>query len=316
MTASSRASPAAIAPARAIADDAAKIVSFLTMSGEPRPIFRFAPSPNGELHLGHALSAITCFRQAQAAGGRFLLRIEDIDITRSRAEYVQGIFDDLAWLGLSWEQPVALQSQRFDAYREAAGRLQAMGLLYPCFATRSEIEAAATAACDPDGASLYPGLWRGRPEAEVRRRQAEGTPHALRLDMAAAVRLAAPRLGGRLLTFREDGQEVEAAPERWGDAVIVRKDTPSSYHLAVVVDDAWQGVTHVTRGRDLLAATSLHRLLQVLLGLPEPAYRHHSLVMDEEGQKLSKSARHTSLRSLREQGMTREQVIARIGLAG
>lgn len=286
------------------------------MSGDPRPVFRFAPSPNGELHLGHALSALTCFSQAQEAGGRFLLRIEDIDIARNRPEYVRGIFDDLTWLGLSWEEPVVYQSQRFDVYREAAGRLQAMGLLYRCFATRSEIEAAATGVSDPDGAPLYPGLWRGRPEAEARRHQAEGTPYALRLDMAAAVRIAAERLGGRLLTFREYGQEVEAAPERWGDAVIVRKDTPTSYHLAVVVDDAWQGVTHVTRGRDLFAATGLHRLLQVLLGLPEPAYRHHPLVMDEEGQKLSKSARHTSLRALREQGMTREQVISRIGLTG
>ena len=286
------------------------------MSGNPRPVFRFAPSPNGELHLGHALSALTCFSQAQEAGGRFLLRIEDIDIARSRPEYVQGIFDDLTWLGLSWEEPVVYQSQRFDVYREAAGRLQAMGLLYPCFATRSEIEAAATGVSDPDGAPLYPGLWRGRPEAEVRRHQAEGTPYALRLDMAAAVGIAAGRLGSRLLTFREDGQEVEAAPERWGDAVIVRKDTPTSYHLAAVADDAWQGVTHVTRGRDLFAATGLHRLLQVLLGLPEPAYRHHPLVMDEEGQKLSKSARHTSLRALREQGMTREQVISRVGLVG
>jgi glutamyl-Q tRNA(Asp) synthetase len=286
------------------------------MSDDPRPVFRFAPSPNGELHLGHALSALTCFRQAQEAGGRFLLRIEDIDIARSRPEYVHGIFDDLAWLGLSWEEPVVYQSQRFDAYHGAAGRLQAMGLLYPCFATRSEIEAAATGVCDPDGAPLYPGLWRGRPEDEVQRCQAEGTPYALRLDMAAAARMAAERLGGRLLSFREDGGEVEAAPERWGDAVIVRKDTPTSYHLAVVVDDAWQGVTNVTRGRDLFAATGLHRLLQVLLGLPEPAYSHHRLITDEDGRKLSKSARHTSLRSLREQGMTPGQVVARIGLVG
>ena len=285
------------------------------MSGDPRPVFRFAPSPNGELHLGHALSALTCFRQAKESGGRFLLRIEDIDLARSRPEYVRGIFEDLAWLGLSWEEPVVFQSQRFDAYRAVAARLQAMGLLYACFATRSEIEAAATGACDPDGAPLYPGLWKGRPQADVRRLQADGVPFALRLDMVAALRLAADRLGGRPLTFREDGRPVAAAPERWGDAVIVRKDTPASYHLAVVADDAWQGVTHVTRGRDLFAATGLHRLLQVLMDLPEPAYHHHRLILDEAGQKLSKSARHTSLRSLREQGMTRAQVIARIGLA-
>ena len=285
------------------------------MSGDPRPVFRFAPSPNGELHLGHALSALTCFRQAKKAGGRFLLRIEDIDLARSRPEYVRGIFEDLAWLGLSWEEPVVFQSQRFDAYRAVAARLQAMGLLYACFATRSEIEAAATGARDPDGAPLYPGLWKGRPEADARRLQADGVPFALRLDMAAALRLAADRLGGRPLTFREDGRPVAAAPERWGDAVIVRKDTPASYHLAVVADDAWQGVTHVTRGRDLFAATGLHRLLQVLMDLPEPAYHHHRLILDVAGQKLSKSARHTSLRSLREQGTTRAQVIARVGLA-
>jgi glutamyl-Q tRNA(Asp) synthetase len=193
--------------------------------------------------------------------------------------------------------------------------LQAMGLLYPCFATRSEIEAAATGPHDPDGAPLYPGLWKGRPETEVRKLQADGVPFALRLDMAAAVRLATEKLRGQRLTFREGGEDVEAAPERWGDAVIVRKDTPTSYHLAVVVDDAWQGVTDVTRGRDLFAATGLHRLLQVLLGLPEPAYRHHRLITDEAGQKLSKSARHTSLRSLREQGASRDHVMARIGLA-
>jgi glutamyl-Q tRNA(Asp) synthetase len=285
------------------------------MSADLRPVFRFAPSPNGELHLGHALSAITCFRQAREAGGRFLLRIEDIDTARSRPEYVEGIFSDLSWLGLSWEEPVVFQSQRFEAYAQAAAQLQAMGLLYPCFATRTEIEAAATGPHDPDGAPLYPGLWKGRPETEVRKLQADGVPFALRLDMAAAVRLATEKLRGQRLTFREGGEDVEAAPERWGDAVIVRKDTPTSYHLAVVVDDAWQGVTDVTRGRDLFAATGLHRLLQVLLGLPEPAYRHHRLITDEAGQKLSKSARHTSLRSLREQGASRDHVMARIGLA-
>jgi glutamyl-Q tRNA(Asp) synthetase len=286
------------------------------MARDPRPVFRFAPSPNGELHLGHALSALTCFRQAREAGGRCLLRIEDIDTARSRPEYVQGIFEDLAWLGLSWEEPVVFQSQRFEAYREAAERLLAVDLLYPCFATRSEIEAAATGACDPDGAPLYPGLWKGRPEAELRRLHADGVPFALRLDMAAALRLAAAKLGGRPLTLRENGQEIEAAPERWGDAIIVRKDTPASYHLAVVVDDAWQAVTHVTRGRDLFAATVLHRLLQVLFDLAEPAYHHHRLITDVAGQELSKSARHTSLRALRSQGMTRAQVLTLIGLDG
>ena len=290
------------------------------MTNDPNPVFRFAPSPNGELHLGHALSALVCFEQAQRARGRFLLRIEDIDVARSRPRFVAGIFEDLRWLGLSWEAPVLFQSQRFEAYRAAAERLSAMGLLYPCFATRSEIDAAATGVLDPDGAALYPGLWKGRSRAEVMQQQAAGAPFALRIDMAAALDVAATMLGGLPLTFAETGgevgsQRIEAAPERWGDADIVRKDVPASYHLAVVVDDAWQDVTHVTRGRDLFAATGLHRLLQVLLDLPEPVYHHHRLITDEDGRKLSKSARDTSLKALREQGATPAEVRRLTGLA-
>ncbi len=289
-----------------------------TMPNDPRPVFRFAPSPNGELHLGHALSALACFEQARRAGGRFLLRIEDIDMARTRPQVVAGIFEALRWLGLSWEEPVLFQSQRFQAYSDATQRLSAMGLLYPCFATRSEIDAAATGALDPDGAPLYPGLWKGRPDAEVQRREAIGSPFALRIDMAAAVRAVAGKIGVPL-TFAETGNDaalhrIDAAPERWGDAIIVRKDVPASYHLAVVVDDAWQGVTHVTRGRDLFAATGLHRLLQVLLDLPEPVYLHHRLITDEDGRKLSKSDRDTSLRALREQGVTPAEVRRLIGL--
>lgn len=288
------------------------------MPNDPRPVFRFAPSPNGELHLGHALSALVCFEQAQRADGRFLLRIEDIDVARSRPQFVAGIFEDLRWLGLSWEEPVLFQSQRFGAYRTATARLSAMGLLYPCFATRSEIDAAATGALDPDGSPFYPGLWKGRPDAEVQLQEAMGAPFALRIDMAAAVRAVAGKLGVPL-TFAETGngtglQRIDAAPERWGDAIVVRKDVPASYHLAVVVDDAWQGVTHVTRGRDLFAATGLHRLLQALLDLPEPVYRHHRLIADEDGRKLSKSDRDTSLRALREQGVTPAEVRRLIGL--
>jgi glutamyl-Q tRNA(Asp) synthetase len=274
------------------------------------PVFRFAPSPNGELHLGHALSALDGYEQARAAGGRFLLRIEDIDIGRTRPEFVAGIFADLRWLGLEWEEPVLFQSQRMDAYRAAAARLEDLGLLYPCFATRSQIEAEVMDdASDPDGAPLYPGLWKGRTAQEIAGMRAAGESAALRIDMAAALKLAAEKLGGAPLTFVEmagDGarQAVEAHPERWGDAVIVRKDVPTSYHLAVVVDDAWQSVTHVTRGRDLYAATDLHRLLQVLLDLPEPIYRHHRLIVDETGRKLAKSAGDTSLRLLREQGVS------------
>jgi len=287
-----------------------------------RPIFRFAPSPNGELHLGHALSALVGYEQARAAGGRFLLRIEDIDLGRTRPEFVAGIFEDLRWLGLEWETPVLFQSQRMEAYRAAAGRLEALGLVYPCFATRSEIEAAATVgASDPDGAPLYPGLWKGRTPAEIAERRAAGVPAALRIDMEAAVRAAVERLQGAPLTFAEvaeDGatQTIEAHPERWGDAVLVRKDVPTSYHLAVVVDDAWQAVTHVTRGRDLYAATDLHRLLQVLLGLPEPVYHHHRLVVDESGRKLAKSAKDTSLRSLRERGLSPAEVRRRLDGSG
>jgi glutamyl-Q tRNA(Asp) synthetase len=284
------------------------------------PVFRFAPSPNGELHLGHALSALVGYEQARACGGRFLVRIEDIDVGRSRERFVAGILEDLAWLGLAWEEPIVFQSQRMPAYAEAAARLQAMGLLYPCFATRAEIEAAAAGGpADPDGAPLYPGLYKGRDPAEIVRRTTAGEPFALRIDVGRAMAAAAAKLGGAALAFTElaeDGtpQTVAAHPARWGDAVIVRKDVPTSYHLAVVVDDAWQGVTHVTRGRDLLAATDLHRLLQVLLGLPAPLYHHHRLIVDETGRKLAKSARDTSLKSLRERGATPADIRRLVGL--
>lgn len=294
------------------------------------PVFRFAPSPNGDLHLGHALSALVGYRAAKAAGGRFLLRIEDIDVGRTRPEFVDGIFADLTWLGLAWEEPVLFQSSRFDAYREAAAKLEAMGVLYPCWATRAEIEAAVAAdtatARDPDGAPIYPCLWKGRSRSDVAAMRAGGAPFALRLDMDAACALAQRQLDGASLTFTELGRPdavpgpdaapaiVTAHPERWGDAVIVRKDVPTSYHLAVVVDDAWQGVTHVTRGRDLYAATDLHRLLQALLGLPEPVYHHHRLIVDDSGRKLAKSARDTSLRSLREAGATPADIVRLVGL--
>jgi glutamyl-Q tRNA(Asp) synthetase len=292
------------------------------VSSRPAPsVFRFAPSPNGEMHLGHALSALIGYERAQMLGGRFLVRIEDIDIGRSRPQFVAGIFADLAWLGIAWEEPVVFQSQRMPAYGAAARRLEEMGLLYPCFATRAEIEAAAAGGpADPDGAPLYPGLFRGRDAREVARRKAAGEPFALRIDMGAAVSVVAARLGGAPLVFTEldeDGrpQEIAARPQRWGDAVIVRKDVPASYHLAVVVDDAWQGVTHVTRGRDLYAATDLHRLLQLLLDLPAPIYQHHRLVTDAHGRKLAKSARDTSLRSLRESGATPADIRRMVGLA-
>ena len=286
-----------------------------------RPVFRFAPSPNGELHLGHALSALLGFARAQAAGGRFLLRIEDIDVGRTRPEFVAGIFEDLRWLGLTWAEPVLLQSQRLPAYRAAARRLETMGLLYPCFASRAEIAAASSpASCDPDGVPLYPGLFRQAPAADIARRKADGEPFALRLDMARAVAAAKTKLGGAALTFTELGEDglahtIAARPERWGDAVIARKEIATSYHLAVVIDDAWQGVTHVTRGRDLFAATDLQRLLQLLLDLPVPVYQHHRLITDAGGRKLAKSAGDTSLRQLRRQGLTATDVRRLVGLS-
>ena len=284
------------------------------------PVLRFAPSPNGKLHLGHALSALVGFEMAERLGGRFLVRIEDIDTARSREALVSAIFEDLEWLGIRWETPVLRQSAHFADYQRAAGRLRARGLLYPCFATRTEIAAAADAARrDPDGAPLYPGLHKTLGAAEVARRTARGEPYALRLDMAAALETVRARSAGRPLTFVEidtGGAErsIAADPARWGDAVIVRRDVPASYHLAVVVDDARQGVTHVTRGQDLFAATDLHRLLQELLGLPEPAYHHHRLIRDELGAKLSKSTGSTALATLRERGATAADVRRMVGM--
>lgn len=286
------------------------------------PVLRFAPSPNGELHLGHALSAFVAHDMARRLGGRFLIRIEDIDTVRCRPELAEAALGDLAWMGLVSDGPVLWQSQRFADYRAAAAQLEAAGLLYPCFASRTEIEAAARAAgsgVDPDGAPLYPRMALTLDAQEVARRRAAGEPYALRIDMAAAIARAHELTGGAPLTFTElaeDGtaEVIAAAPERWGDAVIVRKDTPTSYHLSVVVDDARQGITHVTRGLDLFPATGLHRLLQVLLGLPEPLYHHHRLVTDADGRKLAKSARDTSLRSLREAGWTPADVRRAVGL--
>lgn len=284
-----------------------------------RPVFRFAPSPNGELHLGHALSALVGFERARSCGGRFLLRIEDIDTGRSRPEFVTGILTDLAWLDITWEEPIVFQSQRFCAYRDAAERLERMGLLYPCFATRAEIAAACVGgARDPDGAPLYSGFYRERNSGAAMARRIEGEAFALRLDMRAAIAAVAEKLAGASLQFVElcaddVPQTIGARPERWGDVVIVRKDIAASYHLAVVVDDAAQGVTRVTRGNDLYPATDLHRLLQVLLDLPAPIYHHHRLITDAAGRKLSKSERDTSLKSLRESGCSPVDIRRMIG---
>lgn len=288
----------------------------------PRPVLRFAPSPNGALHLGHALSALIGSDMAEALGGRFLIRIEDIDYTRCREEFITQMFDDLAWLGLHWEEPVWRQSERFTTYSAASDWLLKLGLLYPCFATRSEIGEATEisgGALDPDGTPLYPGLHKHLPKEEIAARLSRNEPFALRLHMDRALDALEGITGQRRVSFTEldaDGaaQRIEMDPAAWGDAVIVRKDIPASYHLAVTVDDARQGVTHVARGRDLFQSTSLHRLLQVLLGVPEPVYHHHRLVMGPDGRKLSKSAGDTALQSLREEGVDVAELRRRLGL--
>ncbi len=273
--------------------------------------FRFAPSPNGYLHLGHAASALLNARLARESGGRFLLRIEDIDRGRARPEFESAILEDLAWLGLEWAGPVRRQSEHFDDYAQALGRLDAMGLLYACDCRRSDIARAAAVQPDwprdPDGAPLYPGLCRERPQRSASAILAEGGV-ALRLDMRKALALA-----GQGLSWLEDGARVDAEPALWGDVVLARKDTPASYHIAVVVDDALQGVTHVVRGRDLLPATSLHRLLQRLLDLPTPDYLHHSLLLDADGEKLAKSRGSESLRNLRRNGRDAAGIRAQLG---
>ncbi|MEQ1718988.1 MAG: tRNA glutamyl-Q(34) synthetase GluQRS [Hyphomicrobium sp.] len=285
------------------------------------PVLRFAPSPNGPLHLGHAFSAITGYEMAQRLGGMFLVRIEDIDMVRARPELIAAIFDDLTWLGLRWELPVLHQSRHLADYRAAADRLQALGLLYPCFATRKDIVAAAShTLLDPEGALVYPGIWRARDGHAVVERMGLGEPFALRLDMGRAIGMAKQKLQGRPLAFTEmdNGgrmRTVVCAPERWGDVIILRKETPSSYLIAVVVDDARQGVTHVTRGMDLYPATDAQRLLQVLLDLPEPIYHHHRLIADAGGLKLSKSKGAQSLAEMRAAGATPGDIRRMAGLS-
>lgn len=283
----------------------------------PPPVFRFAPSPNGYLHLGHALSVLLNAEAARVAGGRMLLRIEDIDVMRCRPEFEAAIYEDLAWLGVSWEQPVRRQSEHFADYGAALAKLDAMGLIYPSFESRAEIAALVAARDpwprDPDGAPLYPGMAKSMPAEERARRTAAGEPYALRLDMAQAL----AQVTGKLIwTESGDGAtvEIDADPAAWGDVVLARKDTPASYHLAVVVDDALQGVTDIVRGLDLFHATSVHRLLQTLLGLPAPRYRHHRLILDADGRKLSKSTAATALRELRAQRLTPSDIRRRVGL--
>jgi glutamyl-Q tRNA(Asp) synthetase len=268
------------------------------------PVFRFAPSPNGTLHLGHAYSALLNFDLARASGGRFLLRIEDIDPTRCRPEFETAIYEDLAWLGIAWERPVRRQSEHLGEYRRALDRLSGLGLVYPSFESRAEIarlvaerETQGPWPRDPDGAPLYPGNARSLPAEERTRLIESGAPYALRLDMQAAIaRAGAPSWTELGEGPGGEGGEVAAGPQPWGDVILARKETPTSYHLSVVIDDALQGITEVVRGQDLFHATSVHRLLQHLLDLSAPAYRHHHLIRDAAGHKLSKSTGATGLR--------------------
>lgn len=279
-------------------------------------VTRFAPSPTGYLHLGHAFAAL----MAAKAGTRLLLRIEDLDQGRAREEFVNAIFEDLHWLGLHWEEPVLRQSGRMGAYREALARLQAEGLLYPCFCSRAGIADEIARAIEaphydvlpappagPDGPH-YPGTCRGLDPRQAQRRIASGAPYSLRLDAAKAADKAGP------LTLREKDKMVSVDPLLFGDAVLARKDVPASYHLAVVVDDAFQNVDLVTRGEDLAPAAHIQRLLQALLELPEPAYAHHRLILDDSGRKFSKRDRAVTLRQMRAEGASAKDIKARLGL--
>jgi glutamyl-Q tRNA(Asp) synthetase len=279
-----------------------------------QPVLRFAPSPNGRLHLGHAYSALYSWNAARQLGGIALLRIEDIDLERSKPEFVAAIFQDLHWLGFSWPEPVMLQSERMDIYADAGNHLRDQGLLYPCFCSRTEL-AASSEGNDPDGAPLYPGTCRHMQRGEQIERLERGDPVQFRLDVEKAM----DRVG--MLTFSVVGPLItdrpqirHARPERWGDVVLQRKGMPTSYHLSVVVDDAEQGITHVTRGRDMEAATDIHALLQMLLGLPSPIYNFHKLILNDDGKKLAKTRNSEGLADLRAKGWTPEDVRRAVGL--
>ena len=287
------------------------------------PVFRFAPSPNGELHLGHAYSALLNAEMAAKAGGRLLLRVEDIDTARCTPEFEAAIYRDLKWLGVTWEEPVRRQSEHFPEYAKRLERLIAEELVYPAFMSRGEMRAHISQAedsgrtwpRDPDGVPLYPGLDKALGARERKRRVADGEPFAWRLDTTAATASL-----GKPLTWTEfsdpgmsSARKAEARPGLWGDVVLARRDVPTSYHLSVVADDALQGITHVVRGLDLFAATSIHRLLQELWGLPEPSYFHHRLILGPDDRKLSKSFRDTGLNALRTGGRTPDEIRKLLG---
>ena len=273
-------------------------------------VTRFAPSPTGQLHTGHAFSALFAARAARGAGGRFLLRMEDIDKTRCKRAFEIGILDDLDWLGLQWETPVRRQSEHFEDYQAALERLDGMALTYPCFCTRKEIAAEIAASISaphgPDG-PVYPGTCRELDFETLAERFENGDAFALRLDMAKALAMTEP------LTLEEKGERIAATPELFGDIILARKEMPASYHLAVTVDDAIQGVTLVTRGEDLLPAASVHRVLQALLGFAEPRYHHHKLLTDEDGRRLAKRDGSPSLADVRATGISAADFIAGLG---
>jgi len=293
-------------------------------TGLPVSTVRFAPSPNGLLHLGHARSALLNWRFARDHHGTFLLRIEDIDTTRARPEFEAAILEDLAWLGIDWSGPVRRQSEHYNDYEAALSELRKLDLVYPAFLSRGEAaervreaEAAGTVwPRDPDGAPHYPGDERLLTAAQRNRRIADGNPHAWRLDMKKALDGLCEDLSWAEFGAGPQGEtgRIAADPGAWGDVILARRDVPTSYHLAVTIDDAIQEITDIIRGEDLFASTSVHRLLQCLLGLPAPRYRHHGLVLDTTGRKLSKSDGATSIASLRDQGATRVDIIARAGM--
>ncbi|MGH6763892.1 MAG: tRNA glutamyl-Q(34) synthetase GluQRS [Phyllobacterium sp.] len=287
------------------------------------PAFRFAPSPNGRLHLGHVWSALQNVGMARKTGGRFLLRIEDIDTARCTPELERLMLEDLRWLGFQWEEPVRRQSEHFGDYGNALSTLREMDLIYPSFLTRADIRNHVREASkagigwpiDPDGAPLSPVEERDMPASERARRIAAGKPFAWRLNMDRAVSLAGEGLGWNETGLGPDAEKglARAQPERWGDVILARKEMPTSYHLSVVIDDALQQITNVVRGRDLFHATSVQRLLQKLLSLPEPVYHHHSLVLGEDGRKLSKSRGDTAIAALRDQGQSPQDVLRLAG---
>ena len=274
-------------------------------------ILRFAPSPSGYLHLGHAYSALFSATQAEKLKGRFLLRIEDIDTTRCRKSFEDAIYEDLGWLGVRWEEPVRIQSQHMDDYKKAIEKLDDKSLIYPCFCTRKEIQAeiqrSGKAPHGPDG-QIYPGTCSNLSQTQRQDKIDQGQPYALRLNMKKSIKLAGP------LTWQDMAAgQIEATPEDFGDVILARKDISTSYHLSVTVDDALQDVNYITRGRDLFEATHVHRLLQALLGLPVPTWHHHDLICDDKGARLAKRHNALAIRELRERGHTPKEVLAMVG---